>query len=115
MHRSELSRKSLVSEEDTPGVGSAVRRVLVFSTSFVYNCNNIYKLLGKRSDVGEAATAEERNESENPDLRYRDGSEEGGGEGLQACYRTLAERSLCLFPGWRYPSAGCARSQSLGY
>jgi hypothetical protein len=103
--------------EKAPGqrggyVGRFVRQfrpVLVFSTSLIYNCNNIYNSLGKRSGIGKVATAEERNESENPDLRYRDGSEEGSGEGLQACHRTLAERALCLFPSWRNPSEGCTR------
>jgi hypothetical protein len=96
-----------------PGIGRktpwAGRRVLVFSTSVVYNCNNMYNLLGKRSGIGEAATAEERDESENPDIRYRDGGEEGGGEGLQACHCAVDERPLCLFPRGPAPSAWCAR------
>jgi hypothetical protein len=85
--------------------------VLVFSISVVYNCNIIYKILGTEiwSGIGETARAEERNENENSDLHDRGGGEEGGGEGVQACHFTLAERPLRLFPGWRCPSAGCAR------
>ena len=81
----------------------------------MYNCNNIYKLPGIYSGIDEAATAEERRKNENPDLRNRDGSEEGGGEGLQACHHTVDERPLCLFSRWTAPSAGCTHSQSLGY
>ena len=83
--------------------------MLVFSTASVYNCNKTYNVLEKRLGFGEAATTEERNEGENPDLRYRDGGEEGGGEGLQACHPAVGERPLRMFPGWSAPSAGCAR------
>ena len=83
--------------------------MLVFAASLVYNRNKIYNLPRKRPGPGEAATAEERDEGEDLDLRYRDVGEEGG-EGLQACHREVGERPLCLRPGWRSTSAGCARS-----
>jgi len=85
--------------------------VLALSTSVVYNCNRIYKILGteKWFGIGEAATAEERNENENSDLHDRGGSKESGGEGLPACYLEVGERPLRLFPGWGSASAGCAR------
>jgi hypothetical protein len=87
--------------------------VLAFSTFVVYNCNIINQMLGTEetenwSGIGETARAEGRNENENSDLHDRGRGEEGGGEGVQACHSTLAERPLCLFPGWRCPSAGCA-------
>jgi hypothetical protein len=47
--------------------------VLVLSPSLVYNCNNIYNSLEKPPGLFTEARSEERNESENPDLRYRDG------------------------------------------
>lgn len=51
-------------------IRQTVVRVLVFSTFVVYNCNTIYKILGTEtwSGIGEAATAEERNENDNSDL-----------------------------------------------
>jgi hypothetical protein len=51
-------------------IRQAVVRVLVFSTSVVYNCNIVYKILETEiwSGIGEAATTEERNENENSDL-----------------------------------------------
>ncbi len=71
---------------------------------------------GGRPDADAAATAKERNEGANHrDLHARDGGEEGGGEGLQACHRAVAERPLCLFPGGRCFPAGCTRGQSLGH
>src|SRR5215217_9457159 len=77
----------------------------------MYNCNIINKMLGTEvwSGLGETASAEGRNENDNSDLHDRGSSQEGGGEGLQACHRSLAERPLCLFPGWESVSAGCAR------
>jgi hypothetical protein len=45
----------------------------------MYYCNNIYKIPKTRPGVGEDATAEERDEREDANLLYRDGSEEGGG------------------------------------
>ena len=86
------------------GIGREIRwavgRVLVFSTSAVYNCNILYKILGIWSGTDEAATAEERNGNENSDLHDRGSSEEGGDEGIPACYLKAGERPLCLFLCW---------------
>jgi hypothetical protein len=85
--------------------------VLVLSTSVVYDCNIIYKILGTGiwSGIGETARAEERNENENSDLHDLGGSKEGGGQGIPACYLEVGERPLCLFLCWKSASAGCAR------
>src|SRR5215207_7744421 len=64
---------------------------------------------GWQPGIDLAATPKEGSKGTNQDLHHREGSQEGGSEGLQACHFTLAQRPLCLFPGWRRPSAGCAR------
>ena len=87
-----------------------VMGLLVLWTSMVYNCNIIYKILEKGLASVRWPRPEEGNESENSDLRYRDGGEEGGSEGLQARHYTVGERPLRLFPGWICPSTGCSRS-----
>ena len=98
-------------------VRQALGGVLAFSPSVVYNCNIINKMLRIEvwPGISETARAEGRNDYGNSDLHDRGSSQKGGGEGLQACHRTLAERPLCLLSGRRCPSAGCARGQSLGH